>query len=142
MQPEPFIIERVLNASVATVWQAITGNEQMKQWYFDLPGFTTQPGYTFTFKGGPPDKIYVHLCRVTEVIPNKKLCYTWRYEGYEGDSLVSFELFEEGAQTRLRLTHSGLETFPAANPDLAKHNFVAGWTDIIGRSLPEFLEKA
>jgi hypothetical protein len=42
----------------------------------------------------------------------------------------------------MRLTHAGLETFPAAeNPDLKKENFEMGWTEIIGTSLKEFVEK-
>ena len=50
---------------------------------------------------------FVHLFKVTEVVPQKKLAYTWRYKDFEGSSLVSFELFEEGDKTRLRLTHTG-----------------------------------
>jgi hypothetical protein len=46
-----------------------------------------------------------------------------------------------GPQTHLKLTHEGLETFPADNPDFAKGNFVEGWNWIIGTSLKEFLEK-
>jgi uncharacterized protein YndB with AHSA1/START domain len=142
MNNEPFVIERMLNAPVEKVWAAITDPAQMKQWYFDLPGFKAEVGYAFQFEGGAPEgKKYLHLCTVTEVIVNKKISYTWRYDGYEGDSLVSFELFAEGESTRIRLTHAGLETFPASNPDLAKENFVTGWTDIIGRSLVAFVEK-
>jgi hypothetical protein len=46
-------------------------------------------------------------------------------------------------QTRLKLTHEGLESFPAAkNPDLAKGNFMQGWTEIVGSSLKAYLEKS
>jgi len=72
---------------------------------------------------------------VTEVIAGKRIAYTWRYEGYEGDSLVTWELFEDRGKTRLRLTHSGLHTFPANVPDLAKSNFEMGWNQIVGESL-------
>jgi hypothetical protein len=40
----------------------------------------------------------------------------------------------------LKLTHAGLETFPP-KPDFAKKNFVAGWTDITGILLKEYLER-
>ncbi|MFA6469325.1 MAG: SRPBCC domain-containing protein [Bacteroidota bacterium] len=142
MEHKPFIIERSYTASVEQVWKAITDSGEMKQWYFDLPGFRAEIGYTFEFFGGPPEKQYRHLCTVTEVIPNKKLTYSWRYDGYAGNSFVTFELFDEGNATRVKLTHAGLESFPKENPDLAKQNFAMGWTDIIGRSLKEFLEKA
>jgi hypothetical protein len=49
-------------------------------------------------------------------------------------------LFAEGAQTRLRLTHEGLESFPAANPDFAKSSFMEGWTYLTGTSLKNFVE--
>ena len=112
----------------------------MKKWYFDLPEFKPVVGTEFQFTGGPDDgKKYLHLCKVVEVVEGKKIAYTWKYDGYAGESKVTFELFEEGNKTRLKLTHEGLETFPADNKDLAKENFVAGWTEIIGTSLKNFL---
>lgn len=142
MNNEPFVIERTYNAPIAKVWKAITDKNEMKQWYFDLAEFKPEVGFEFQFTGGPsPEKQYLHLCKITEVISGRKLAHSWRYDGYEGISFVTFELFAEGEKTRLKLTHAGLETFPKENPDLAKDNFVAGWTDIIGRSLKEFVEK-
>ena len=82
---------------------------------------------------------YHHLCKITEVIPQKKLAYTWRYQGYEGDSLVTFELFADGGRTRLKLMHEGLETFPKL-PSFARESFMTGWTEIVGSSLKKFLE--
>ena len=140
MNSEPFVIERTYNAPIEKVWDAITNKEAMKQWYFDLKEFRPEVGFEFQFEGGPDDKTYLHLCKVTEVVSGKKLTYSWRYDGYEGNSFVTWELFPEGKKTRVKLTHAGLETFPASNPDLDKKNFVAGWNDIIGESLRKFLE--
>lgn len=120
MKQEPFVIERVFNAPAHQVWEAITNKEQMKQWYFDLPEFKPEVGFEFNFLAGEENKEYLHLCKVTEVIAGKKLTYSWRYDGYEGNSFVTWELFAEGDNTRLKLTHAGLETFPANNPDFAK----------------------
>ena len=140
MNTQPFTIERTYNAPISKVWSAITDKDQMKKWYFDLPQFKPKVGTEFQFTGGPDDgKKYLHLCKVVEVEEGKKIAYTWRYDGYAGDSKVTFELFEEGNLTRLKLTHEGLETFPADNPDLVKGNFVAGWTEIVGTSLKKFL---
>lgn len=140
MNSEPFVIERTYNAPIEKVWDAITNKEAMRQWYFDLKEFRPEVGFEFQFEGGPDDKTYLHLCKVTEVVSGKKLTYSWRYDGYEGNSFVTWELFPEGKKTRVKLTHAGLETFPASNPDLDKKNFVAGWNDIIGESLRKFLE--
>lgn len=140
MTPAPFVIERTFNAPASKVWKAITDKDQMKQWYFDLPSFKAEVGHEFQFEGGTKEKTYLHLCKVTEVIQGKKLTYSWRYDGFEGISFVSFELFPEGDKTRLKLTHEGLETFPPVK-DFAKENFAAGWTEIIGTSLKNFVEK-
>jgi uncharacterized protein YndB with AHSA1/START domain len=137
------IIERTFDAPIEKVWEAISNNDAMKQWYFKLLEFRPEVGFEFQFEGGPPDKKpFLHKCKVTEVIPGKKLAYTWRFEGLKGDSTVTFELFAERKQTKLRLTHSGLDSFKVNNnPDLDAHNFVAGWTHIIGTSLKEFVER-
>jgi uncharacterized protein YndB with AHSA1/START domain len=112
----------------------------MKQWYFDLEEFKPEVGFEFRFWGGTEQKKYLHLCKVVEVIHSQKLKYSWRYDGYEGISYVTFELLDLGGKTRVRLTHEGLESFPRSNPDLARKNFVEGWTAIIGTSLNEFME--
>ena len=137
---EAVVIERTYNASVARVWRALTDANQMREWYFDLKEFKPEPGFEFQFVVEHEGNTYDHRCRITEVIPEKKLVYTWRYEGHEGNSLVTFELFPEGDKTRLKLTHEGLDTFPRT-PAFARENFVKGWTEIIGSSLKEFVER-
>jgi hypothetical protein len=72
----------------------------------------------------------------------KKISVEWKYGGYPGNSLVSFELFAQGDKTKLVLTHEGIETFnPERYPELAKQNFVAGWTQFMDKELKEFLER-
>jgi len=141
MQTEPFVIERTYNVPAEKVWQAITDRDKMEQWYFKLEEFKPEVGFEFRFEGGPPEKSYLHICVVTEVIPGKKLTHTWRYDGYSGQSFVTWELLEEGDKTAVKLTHAGLETFPK-EPDFAPENFAAGWTHIVRTSLAEYLEKA
>jgi len=140
MSTTPFIIERTYNASAEKVWQAITDKDKMKEWYFTLKEFKPEVGFEFRFIGGSEEKQYLHICRITEVIPGKKLKHTWQYEGYEGETFVTFELFAEGYKTRLKLTHEGLETFPKEK-DFSRESFSAGWTHIIGKSLLEYLER-
>jgi uncharacterized protein YndB with AHSA1/START domain len=136
----PLVVERSFDAPVALVWKALTEPDSIRQWSFDMKGFAPKVGTEFEFTGGDPKGVkYLHHCRVTEVIPEKKLAYTWRYEGHPGDSLVSFELFPEGGKTRLKLTHEGLETFPKL-PAFERKNFMAGWTEIVGTNLKNFVE--
>lgn len=141
MNNEPIRIEGTFNMPAIKVWKAITNRDQMAKWYFDLKEFKPEVGFEFQFEGiGKDNKKFLHLCKITEVEFCKKLSYAWRYDGYEGNSLVTFELFTGGETTRVKLTHTGLETFPNTS-DFAKQNFVEGWTHIIGKSLKEFLEK-
>ncbi|MGA7720995.1 MAG: SRPBCC domain-containing protein [Ignavibacteriaceae bacterium] len=139
MKNEPIVIERTFNAPISKVWKAITNKEEMKHWYFNLNEFKAEVGFEFRFTGGTEKKKFLHICNITEVIKEKKLTYSWRYDGYEGISYVTFELFPEGDKTRVKLKHEGIESFPA-DPGFAKENFIAGWTDIIGRSLKEYVE--
>jgi uncharacterized protein YndB with AHSA1/START domain len=142
MSNTPFVIERTYNSPVDKVWDAITNVQKMREWYFDLPAFEAKVGFTFSFRGkGSKGEEYIHLCEVVEVVELKKISYTWKYEGYPGNSTVSFELFPENGQTRIRLTHAGLESFPQNTPDFAVSSFAAGWNEIIGKSLKEYLEK-
>lgn len=142
MTNEPFTIEKIYSASISEVWKAISDRDEMAKWYFDIKEFKAEVGFEFEFEGGPsPDNQFTHLCKVTEAIPNKKLTYSWHYDGYEGNSFVTFELFEERNNTRLKLTHAGLESFPKNKTEFAKENFAIGWTHIVGTALKEFLEK-
>ncbi len=133
------VVERTFSAPPERIWKALTDVEEMRRWYFDLKEFKPEVGFEFEFTVEHEGMKYHHLCKITEVISQKKLAYTWRYKGHEGDSLVTLELFADGDKTRLRLTHEGLETFPKT-PSFARKNFMEGWTQIIGSSLKEFVE--
>ena len=139
MSNKPVVVEITYNVAVEKVWNAITVNDEMKKWYFDIASFKPEIGFEFEFTGGNENKIFLHLCKVTEVVPGKKLVYSWRYDGFDGISYVHFELSDLDDQTRLVLTHTGLESFPPV-PDFAKDNFVAGWNYILGTSLKNYLE--
>jgi uncharacterized protein YndB with AHSA1/START domain len=142
LNTEPVIKEVYLNAPASKVWKSITDKDEMKQWYFDLAEFIPEEGFEFRFYGGDENMQWLHLCRITEVIAEKKLTYSWRYDGYPGISYVTFELFPEGKRTLIKLIHTGLENFPSnIVPQLKKENFIDGWNHIIGKSLKEYVEK-
>jgi len=141
MKSEPVKLEQIYKAPVSVIWEALMDKNQMKKWYFDIDKFVPEVGFEFSFEGGTEENKYVHLCKVIDVEENKKISYSWRYRGYDGESLVSFDLYPEGDQTKLVLIHSGLDTFPANNPDFDLKNFEMGWNDILTRSLKEFVER-
>ena len=140
MADDPIIIEQTFNVPVNKLWEAISDGKEMKKWYFDINEFEPVVGFEFQFFGGDEEKKFLHLCKITEVIPGKKLAYTWRYDGYDGNSLVTFALKDMGNTSKLTLTHEGLDTFPPV-PELSKKNFRMGWEYIIGTSLVQFLEQ-
>ena len=140
MSNQPFVIERTFNAPAEKVWMALTNRDEMEKWYFNLREFKPVVGFEFEFYGGTVEKQFLHKCKLTEVIPGKKLTHSWRYDGYPGISYVTWELFPEGDKTIVKLTHEGLETFPQDTQDFARENFVAGWTHIVGTSLKNFVE--
>ncbi len=141
MKNEDLVVEYVLIAPVEDVWSAITIPKKMKEWYFDIPDFKPEVSSQFQFSAGSEQKKYLHKCRIMEVIPHKKISYTWSYVDLPGMSLVSFELFHAGTKTRLKLTHSGLLTFPQDLTDFNIKSFTAGWNQLIGKNLKTFVEK-
>jgi uncharacterized protein YndB with AHSA1/START domain len=134
-------IVRHIKASPAKVWAAITQPEQMMQWWGPDAGPTlraevdVRPGgrfsVVFRLLNGTehnPTGIY------QEVIPEKKLAFTWDLQGVvEPESLVTFLLEPIEGGTRLTLTHAHL-------PDEdARTSHEQGWTGLLDK-LPNFLK--
>jgi uncharacterized protein YndB with AHSA1/START domain len=136
---EPLVKEVILDATPARVWKALTNKEELKQWCFDMNAFEPRPGFAFEFYGEKDGRRYKHLCKVLEVEKEKRMKWLWAYEGMEAETFVTFELFPEGDQTRLRLTHEGLENLPQ-DENYAKKNFMAGWNSILDVSLKNYLK--
>ena len=124
---ELFVITQVLNAPIDLVWEALTDAQLLRQWCPYFPDFRPEVGFESRFLlGSDKDHQYLHIVHVTEVVEKKKLSYTWRYNGYAGNSLVTFELAKEGSGTKLVFTHEIIEPFPD-DPAFAKENFAEGW---------------
>jgi uncharacterized protein YndB with AHSA1/START domain len=137
---QPLTKEVVLHAPVSRVWGALTEKEQLKQWCFDMHAFKPEPGFEFQFYGEKDGTKFLHLCKVLEAEPQKKMKGLWTYQDVPGETYVTFELFPQGDQTGLRLTHDNLESLPQ-DENYAKDNFVEGWNMILGELLPKFLQQ-
>src|SRR5438045_8210959 len=92
---DDIIVERTFDAPVERVWTALTDVNEMAQWYFDINEFQPEVGCEFEFVDEHEGNSYHHLCKVTEVIPQKKIAFTCRYKGERRDSLFTLELFQE-----------------------------------------------
>lgn len=124
----------------ASLWQAITEKDKMKQWYFELSDFQPVPGFEFSFAGqGHKGEQYLHLCEVLQAEPLNLLQYTWTYKGHVGFSIVSFFISATDGGCRLIFSHHGLDSFPADSPDFAFESFEGGWNYILHTALAAYL---
>ncbi|TDT46629.1 uncharacterized protein YndB with AHSA1/START domain [Maribacter spongiicola] len=140
---EPIIIEQLFNASIEQVWKALTNLEQMRQWYFDvIPDFKPKVSFQTSFLITNEGRNFTHNWIVTEVIPQSKISYQWKFDEYPGESISTFNLSKEEHQTLLTVTSEVLKEFPTDIPEFKRESGVAGWEYLIQESLSEFLEKS
>ena len=141
MNAPPVLAEQEYDASIETVWKAITDPDQMRQWFFEtMQDFRPEPGFETQFNVRAEGKDYLHLWKVTEVVPNKKIVYNWRYGGYPGDSFVFWELSETANGTLLRFTHQGHETFSQDDPVFSRESAEGAWHYFVNERLKAFLD--
>lgn len=139
---EPIFVEQTFNASIDTVWEALTDINKMRQWYFgNIPDFKPEVGFETRFNIQSQGRNFLHMWKVTEVVPGKMITYNWKYEGYPGDSFVTFELYKKNHLTRLKLIHQVYESFPEDIPEFTRESCIGGWTFFIKKNLKGFLEK-
>ncbi|MHA1916673.1 MAG: SRPBCC family protein, partial [Promethearchaeota archaeon] len=76
---EPIIVEQFFNASIESVWNAITNVDQMRQWYFEnIPSFKAEVEFETQFNVQSQERNFLHMWKVTEVVPMKKIVYNWK----------------------------------------------------------------
>lgn len=137
---DPIVVKQLFGSSIDKVWNAITKLDQMKKWYFPvITSFEPLVGFETRFVVQIEDRVFPHLWKVIEVIPQKRISYQWKFEGYPGTGVSTFELTEESHQTGLKLTFTTLENFPQDIPEFKRESGVAGWNYLIKDSLKEFL---
>ncbi len=97
------------------VWEYLTKSELISQWLMDN-NFVLIVGHDFQFRATPmPDFQFdgVVYCKVLEIIPLKKLAYSWKSGPGAGkialDSVVEWTLQTAENGTELLLVHSGFK---------------------------------
>ncbi|HEX4372900.1 MAG TPA: SRPBCC domain-containing protein [Puia sp.] len=100
--------------SPETVWEFLTKAELMSQWL--MPNdFEPIADHEFQFKIKPMPQFEfdgIVYCKVLEIVPFKKLSYTWNAGPGDGkinlDSIVTWTLIAKNNGTELLLDHSGM----------------------------------
>jgi len=102
-----------LEHPVERVWHYLTDSELLAIWLMEND-FKPLVGHTFQFRTKAKPKFNFDgniYCQVLEVIPFKKLSYTWRGGAGNGsvtlDSVVTWTLKPSGGGTELILEHKG-----------------------------------
>jgi uncharacterized protein YndB with AHSA1/START domain len=139
-EQQSIVIEQIIDAPSDKVWKALTDIKALSKWAPFFSDFKPEIGFETRFKlGASEERQYTHICKVTEVEDGRKLTYGWRYDGYPGDSYVTFTLVPEQNHTNLKIKYKITEPFPADNPDFSPENFAQGFTYTLN-TLKEFVE--
>jgi len=138
----PITVQQTFEASIETVWQAITELEQMQQWYFpNIPEFRPELGFETQFLIQNEGRNFTHIWKVKEVIPNQLIGYSWNFEEYIGEAYSNFHLEEKEGKTQLTLESHVVEEFPSNISEFKRESGQAGWDYLIKESLANFLSK-
>ncbi len=107
-------LRRTFQAPVAAVYAAWTDSEQMKHWMgpsddfgpSEVTGEVRVGGRYRIVMHGPGGETHRVGGVFREVVPNRRLVYTWAWESTpERESLVTVEFRASGGGTELVLTH-------------------------------------
>jgi len=134
------IVRQNLKVSTEVLWKAITEHHQMIQWFFEnIPEFEARIGFKTQFLIESEDRKFTHLWEIVEVIPNRKIVYNWKYDEYQGEVVVYFELVENEKGSSLILTHKWIGELPQDIPEFSRESCLGGWEYFINNRLKEYL---
>ena len=124
-------LTRVINVPCALVYRAWTEPAQLAQWFspaeVELRRATTEIKVGGAFRFHMVSKNGDHIATGTylEIIPDRRLQFTWTWETYAmPDSVVTVDFEDLGGTTRLTLRHEGLPD----QEDADQHTH--GWTSM------------
>lgn len=129
-------VERLVEAPIGRVWQALTDPDELAAWYWP-PSFGTEvvlePVAGGAFRIASVRVGMAAVGQVVAVVAPTRLELTWRWEGEALETGVVVELAADGPdRTLVAVEHAGFPTEEAAT------DHATGWSDCLAR-LPGFL---
>lgn len=133
-------VKKLISAPCEQVFAAWSKPELMKLWLY--PNYSWSSKTTNDFKVGghyqhemiaEDGKGYVHHGEYKEIIPNKKIVFTWNSPAVS-DTLVTVDLHDRQGKTEVVLTHELFLT------EQARESHLGGWTSVL-ENLNSFLPK-
>jgi len=100
-------LDEYLDRPPEEVWKALTDPVLLGRWL--MPNdFEPRVGKRFTFAPDCPTSWEGSVaCEVLELVPGRRMVWSWQTKGMEHPTRVIFELSARGRGTRLRLRHTG-----------------------------------
>ena len=125
----------VIDAAPQVVFRALTDEEELTQWFPNQGAvLDARPGGALEFRFLRPDgEKHAFKGKILEIIPDKKLSYSWNAVGPNSDNGVITWTLEpaDGGKTRVTLVHTGLKE---SKKDVeAGWSYEAGWTYFISQ---------
>ena len=139
-------LERIFNAPVERVYELWTKPELLNKWFntkehtesYTYSNLEVEGCYALDYHdvSGKETGVAGTLCRIIgeykEIIPNKKLVFSWIDEGFQYESLVTINFSVMGEKTKVHLIHSDVY-----DKDWIKQ-FKSGWTHCLGAQIDLF----
>lgn len=125
-------VTRVIQAPCAMVFRAWADPDQLSRWFspaeIECRGFTGEikVGGAYRIHMVSPKGDHIAIGKYLQIIPNRRLQFSWQWENYAmPNSVVTVDFEDLGGSTRLMLVHEGL---PDAE-DVAEHTH--GWNSLV-----------
>jgi uncharacterized protein YndB with AHSA1/START domain len=118
--------EIIIEAPVSKVWDHITDSQKIAGWLMQND-FEPKVGKEFFLQCDEHGKM---RCVVKEIVPHKKLVYSFQTKAPNADTLVTITLAPEGKATKLTLVHTGWDALPPSEQAQAS-NYDNGWSALL-----------
>lgn len=128
-----------IDAPPERVWPHLTEPDRIAGWL--MPNtFRAEVGAEFTMRCPPVEgSSGVVECTVEELVPARRLAYTWRIDVPAVETRVVIELIPEGGGTRVELEHSGWAALDDSDrPVRDRHEH--GWDHLLAHGLRAAVE--